>query len=66
MTIPFGRRRLVLTVALTPSPSRSSAPTPLVGADDEELARYSRRPAVDVDQAKWEGMALLYGGHRRP
>lgn len=70
MTIPFGGRRLILTVALAPSPAPSrsrSAPFALpLGADDHELARLSRRPALDIDVARWEGMALIYGGTRRP
>lgn len=70
MTIPFGRRRLILTVALAgaaaPGRARAVFPELPLGADDHELARLSRRPALDVDVARWEGMALIYGGARRP
>ncbi len=70
MTIPFGRRRLIVTVALhragTPESVRGAALGLPLGADDHELARLSRRPALDSDVARWPGMSLIYGAARRP
>lgn len=70
MTIPFGRRRLILTVAFAPATAatsaRSSLPQLMLGADDHDLARLSQQPPVDIERARWEGLALLYGGSRRP
>jgi hypothetical protein len=65
MTIPFGRRRLILTVALTSAPARFREPQRAAGADDQELVRLSRQPDVDIDLARWEGLSILYGASRR-
>lgn len=71
MTIPFGRRRLTMTLdvclSLAPTETRQRTVRPglPLGADDHELARLSRVQPLDVDRARWEGLALLYGGSRR-
>ena len=66
MTIPFGRRRLILSVALTPAqPERWDDVIP-PGTDDVDLARLSRRDPMDLDRARWEGLSLIYGGARKP
>jgi hypothetical protein len=66
MTIPFGRRRLTLTVSLTKAPQVCWDTQIPAGADDRELAYYSRIDAHDIDRARWEALALMYGGVRRP
>jgi len=67
MTIPFGRRRLVVSVAVAGRDERSAPIVdPLPGATDAELARLSRGGTIDIDRARWEGLTLLYGGLRRP
>lgn len=60
MTIRFGRRRLVILFDHDARPSAVET-NPLPGADDAELARYSRGP-VDHDLARWHGLGLMYGG----
>ena len=67
MTIPFGRRRLTLTVAVTRAHPRSWEDAgPAIGATDAELASLARRQAVDIYRPQWEGLRLVYGGTRRP
>jgi len=70
MTIPFGRRRLILSVALTrtsaAAPARSTDPFWLLGADDHELARLSLQPGLVAELARLEGFSIFYGGQRRP
>ena len=62
-TIPFGRRRLVLTLAAEPSRSRAPEPTAVLGASDAELARLASR-RYDADQARWDLWTALHGGPR--
>ena len=62
-TIPFGRRRLVLTLAAEPIRSRAPEPASVVGASDAELARLASR-RHDADQARWDLWAALHGGPR--
>ncbi len=67
MTIPFGRRRLVVSVAVASRHDRpDTIADPLPGATDAELARLSRGGTIDIDRARWEGLTLLYGGLRQP
>jgi hypothetical protein len=66
MTIPFGRRRLILTVSLTKVPNAGWDQQIPVGADDRELAYYSRADAHDIERARWEALTLVFGGTRRP
>jgi len=64
MTIPFGRRRFVLTMqVLNSAPFLWEGRDPL-GANDAELARFNDRRLRDVEQVRWEAQTLLYGGHR--
>ena len=65
MTIPFGRRRLILTVAIAPASSRRWDGAAALGATDAELASFARNRAGDVDRVHWEGLRLMYGGARR-
>ncbi len=65
MTIPVGRRRLVLSLRLlSPATHRLNGLDPL-DANDAELARIGRRTDRDVDRLRWEAMTLLYGGQVR-
>ncbi len=63
MTIPVGRRRLVLTLI---SPARSPAPDlpAAIDATDAELVRLSSAKGADLDRARWEVMRLMYGAPR--
>ena len=66
MTIPFGRRRLVLTVVAAPRhPHGPVAPElpAAVGATDAELARLVAHDAADIDRARWQAMTMMYGPH---
>jgi hypothetical protein len=65
MTIPFGRRRLVLTMQVVADPPRLWDGTDPLGATDADLARLNRRKAIDVEQLRWDAMALMYGGQHR-
>ena len=60
MTIPLGRRRLVLTLVAPPRPAATEVPA-AVGASDAELVRLSARQPADLDRARWEAMALMHG-----
>jgi len=65
MTIPVGRRRLVLSLRLlSPTTHRWDGIDPL-DANDAELAHIGRRTDRDVDRLRWEAMTLLYGGQVR-
>lgn len=66
MTIPFGRRRLILTFAVAPAQTERWDDVIPPGTDDVDLARLSRREPMDLDRARWEGLTLLYGGARKP
>ncbi len=62
MTVRFGHR-FALTVRLEALERASgSVPQPPLGADDGELVRWSSRPVVDMDQARWAALTLLHGG----
>ena len=61
MTIPVGRRHLVLT--LIPRPARTN-PFDLpdaAGASDAELATIQARRDAHMDRLRWEAMAIAYG-----
>jgi hypothetical protein len=62
MTIPIGRRRLVLT--LLPPTRRPAVDVPAaLDATDAELVRLAGPAAADLDRARWEAMRLMYGPH---
>ena len=61
MTIPVGRRRLVLTL-LPARPTAVDLPAAL-DATDAELVRLTGRAAADVERARWDAMRLMYGPH---
>lgn len=66
MIIPFGRRRVVLTLDRLPAPPARPVPAILDvpashGATDRELARLNRRAEAAEDRLRWETTALLYG-----
>lgn len=61
ISIPLGRRRLVVTVAALPLRARRNVIDATVEASDAELARLAaRRP--DDGQLRWDALAPLYGG----
>jgi hypothetical protein len=62
-TIPFGRRRLVLSVAAESIRSRAPEPGAALGASDAELVRLTSRRS-DVEQARWDVWLSMYGGPR--
>ena len=64
MTIPVGRRRLVLSL-LPPAPPAAPDLPAAAGASDAELVRLSAAARDDLDRARWEAMRLIYGGRRR-
>ena len=66
MTIPFGRRRLIVTLNLTTKPDLAKDDSVPLGLDDRELVRWTRTEPLDIDRARWEGLSLIYGGVRRP
>ena len=62
MTIPVGRRRLVLTL-LPARPTAADYPA-AAAATDAELVRLAGA-APDLDRARWEALRLMYGPTRR-
>ena len=62
MTIPVGRRRLVLTL-LPARPTAVDLPA-VLDATDAELVRLTGRGAADLDRVRWEAMRLMYGPPR--
>ena len=62
MTIPFGRRRLIVTLAVSGTPRRSWADGIPPETGDLELARLAKGGAVDIERARWETLTLIYGG----
>lgn len=64
MTIPFGRRRLILTLdRVSPSPAaRVPEPPEAVGATDFELAHLGHGGMVaEIDRARWHTVGLMLG-----
>ena len=59
MTIPIGRRRLV--VALTPAQPPEVAVPAALGATDAELARLAGPTPGALERARWDAISLLYG-----
>jgi hypothetical protein len=62
MTIPFGRRRLV--IALVADPGRALEYPAAAGASDRELARLARPVDPDFAREQWETQAMLQGVRR--
>ena len=69
-TLPFGRRRLVLSLDLLPVPSvpavparagRVVDPPAAYDATDAELARLNARAAMAEDRRRWEAQSVYYG-----
>lgn len=66
MTIPLGRRRLILSLAVLASqPTAADLPSAL-GASDLELARLNADRHLAAERPRWDAMTLMYGGTRRP
>ena len=62
-TIPFGRRRLVLTLAAEPLRAPATEPSEVLGASDAELARLAGNRR-ELEAARWDVWAALYGVRR--
>jgi hypothetical protein len=58
MTIPFGSRRLVLT--LVSAPRQTPAHPAAAGASDQELARLARPLDADAMRDQLTATALMY------
>ena len=58
MTIPIGRRRLVLSLISSPAPRRAPEIPVAVGATDAELARLGRL-APELEREHWRAVTLL-------
>jgi hypothetical protein len=68
-TIPFGRRRFLLSIEWLPAGPDDSARTAVddpaaYGATDAELARLNSRAAVAEERLHAEALASLYGLRR--
>ncbi len=62
MTVRFGRR-FALTLRIETLDRRlGPVPAPPLGADDAELARWTTRPEVDLERARWTALTLIHGG----
>ena len=57
MTIPIGRRRLILSLISSPAPRRSPEVSAAIGATDAELARLRLTP--DQERERWRAITLL-------
>ncbi len=63
MSIPFGDRRLVLSMNLFVAPARKAqARYPeAVAASDDDLAKLNRRAEADADRRRWQAQAIFHG-----
>ena len=61
MTIPFVRRRLVVSLESVPSAPTARRFPALEGASDLELARTPEGMNHALDRARWETMLTLHG-----
>ena len=66
MTIPFGRRRLILSLAVQASHPTAADHPGALGATDAELAHLNGDRLRAEERVRWDAMTLLYGGRRRP
>ena len=60
MTIPFGRRRLVLSLESAPAHRALQFPA-LDGASDAELAHAPGLADRTLDRVRWETMLIMHG-----
>lgn len=64
MTIPFGRRRLIVSL-VDAAPRRKLFRYAMAdNATDAELARLNQFNAAAMDRIRWEATAALFGGPR--
>ena len=63
MTIPIGRRRLVL--ALTPPRPPAVVVPAALEASDAELARLAGPAPGVLERARWVALSLMYGPRLR-
>jgi hypothetical protein len=65
MEIPIGRLRLSILVSRAADRRKGWEEMVAVGMDDLELARLNQANERLPDDARWEGLRLVYGGHKR-
>ena len=61
MTIPVGRRHLVLTLIPRPVSNQPFDLPAAADASDAELATIQARRDAQADRLRWEAMAIAYG-----
>lgn len=71
MSIPLGRRRLVVSMSLlaaqqTSSKSKLAGQRPdqfpeAIDATDHELAKLNQRAAAEADRRRWQAQAIFHG-----
>jgi hypothetical protein len=64
MTIPFGRRRLIVSLVDASPRRKLFGYSMAINASDAELARLNQFNAAASDRLRWESTAALYGGPR--
>ena len=64
MTIPFGRRRLVVQVIPVPGGKNRPDVPAAVEASDRELAQLNSGRIRSIDLHRYEAASLLYGSPR--
>lgn len=66
MMIPFGRRRLVVSIVSTPNAGEgSSNPYTLVGAEsDMEFAKLAARRRATLERAHWDIYSVMHQSPR--
>ena len=61
MTIPVGRRHLVLTLIPRTVTNQPFDLPVAAGSSDAELATIQARRDAQADRLRWEAMAIAYG-----
>ncbi len=66
MTIPFGRRRMNITLSRSSARTRGWEQLAAAGMDDQELSRLNQRNTCTYEGAPWVRLRLIYTDGRRP
>lgn len=64
MTIPVGRRRLVISLVIAPSRKKVFDVPAALDASDGELARLGSLTMLESSRVQREAAVLMYGGFR--